>query len=293
MRLRRPQGGAGGAVIDLKQLWPGDVLLTTSDAVTSAFIRRATRSPYSHAVLHIGQGLVFESTPKGGIGFSVIDPFKAEGDPLVFEYQVFGRLTGATLAHVYRHKDIVALNPNGEVQAALQRAIHAQTLHHWGRDYSKLRQLGPTTRILSRVPRVRDWILDRAGELGADDGKLAPGAFCSQLIVEVLAAAGWDPLIKGRPQGTSPRDLADVGKSKLVRHPAAEVGPDALKPCDESQLKTWQAFASMHRVAVALNHHNRDNVRSAVLLGELQRKSEEATAQLKAAIADALQRGRK
>jgi hypothetical protein len=284
MRLRHSGDGTIGAVIDLKQLWPGDVLLMAADTATSAIIRKVTRSRYSHAALHIGRGLIFESTPSGGLGFAAIQPIKAEGDPLRYEFKVFGRVAGATLVHVYRHRDIAALNPEGPVKRAMQKAIFEQTQLHWGRDYAKLRQLGATTPLLSKLPRLKRWILDSAGAR-ADQGKLAPGAFCSQLIVEVLTSAGWPPLKSGRAQEASPQDLADNGKSFLQRQPQTETQPDPNQPCDQRELETWLTFASAHGVAIALNPEQKFNIHTSIQLHELQRRHAVALKQMLAAIA--------
>lgn len=51
--------------IDFSKLRKGDILLTTSNKPRSKVIRTATRSDISHAMLHVANGSVMDSTGDG------------------------------------------------------------------------------------------------------------------------------------------------------------------------------------------------------------------------------------
>lgn len=51
--------------INIKALEPGDIVLTTSDAIVSRVIRKTTRSQISHAMLCVDESSVIDATPEG------------------------------------------------------------------------------------------------------------------------------------------------------------------------------------------------------------------------------------
>src|SRR4051812_5245175 len=55
----------GGAAIGVQALQPGDILLSSANAMTSVGIRMLTLSPVSHASLYIGDEQVAEAVGEG------------------------------------------------------------------------------------------------------------------------------------------------------------------------------------------------------------------------------------
>ncbi|MGH1440793.1 MAG: hypothetical protein ACRBBR_11815 [Cellvibrionaceae bacterium] len=74
--------------LDLSLVEPADIILTTSDTMTSGGIRGITCGPFSHAILALKNGDCIEATPKSGVQIRSL-PFA---------------LRKASHAVLYRHK---------------------------------------------------------------------------------------------------------------------------------------------------------------------------------------------
>src|SRR6185295_6353373 len=55
----------GGQAIDAAALRPGDILLSSSNGMTSAGIRLMTAAPVSHASIYMGEGQIAEAVGEG------------------------------------------------------------------------------------------------------------------------------------------------------------------------------------------------------------------------------------
>ena len=224
--------------IDLEQLYPGDVLLSTSRALTSAAIRKVTGSPYSHAALHIGSGIIVESTSEDGIAFAALELFKAETDHRNRVYRIFATVPSAKVLHVYRHESLVETGLSLEQQLELSNRVHARVLDQWGKDYAPIESLGAATAFMDKAPRLKSQVLRTARKLGADKNKVVPGAFCSELVAQVLTDSGLPPLHAAVPPGrVSPAALVAPPNSRLVRQVQANCQPDPGKPNDDERLE--------------------------------------------------------
>lgn len=85
------RSGVGGWCIPPEELRPADIIISTSSAGISAFIRIATVSVVSHAALYIGDGMVIEAIGEG-----------------VSKRRLTNALADSKLAVVYRHPDVTS-----------------------------------------------------------------------------------------------------------------------------------------------------------------------------------------
>ncbi|MFV0679516.1 YiiX/YebB-like N1pC/P60 family cysteine hydrolase [Ottowia sp.] len=177
----------GGTAIAPADLRPGDILLSSTQALPSLGIRLLTLAPVSHASLYLGEGSIAEAVGEG----VRIRPVQAFID-------------GESAIAAFRHPGI------STTQAA---AIQAFAHQHAGKKYN-------TTGIVMQVPfsisrqscelpfipgTVRDACIRglAAIQLGAIDNDRF---FCSQLVLGAYQHAGL-PLTSADPRLVTPADL--------------------------------------------------------------------------------------
>lgn len=255
--------------VDLAQLVPGDVLLTTEATATSWAIRQVTRSLYSHAILYVGEGLIIDSSPKDGIAFGLLQLVKAERGASIDQDRLFATVPKAMRIHVFRHARLAGQALPLEDRLDLMHKLHSVLPDKWGRDYSLLESLAMATPLLGRVPGLKRAVLRTVGRLGADRDKRVPSDFCSELVANALADFGLPPL-KSWPQGDipSPQSFADPAVSHLVRVHAAEAMPDPARDHDTDALDAARQRQSLH-VSVRLNRCRKSQQHALAALNEV------------------------
>ena len=251
--------GVSPVLLDVTRLRVGDVLLTTQASLTSAFIRNVTWSDYSHILLHLGNGLVVESTPDKGVRMKTLELKKVEprqSNPAVGEnrYKVLVEVPDATLVHVFRHKSLAGERGDPE-EIELSQKIFMALQNRWGTDYSLLTALGHATTLLSSTPKLKHAILRTVGKLGPDKNKEVPGDFCSQLVGNIFGDLGLAPFnLYGPDELPSPGSFSDEEHNQMMKvHDVHDSGDDSI-PGDMERLKReLDIQRSQHINVVALN----------------------------------------
>jgi hypothetical protein len=256
-------------LVDVNRLYPGDVLLSTTRAMSSALIRSMTFSEYSHASLHLGAGVIIQSTSDEGVAFATLELVKAESNARLGVSRVWGRLPGATVLHVYRHESLTNLQLSFEQQDPLRTWLNEYVMtSYWGKDYARLATLASASPFLSFAPKAKTAVLNAVGRLGADVGKVAPGPFCSQLVAEVLSAAGIPAVPVDLPShGISPQTLVDPSHTNL-RRALTESAVDDSIPNDNERLESRRRVLQSS-VVTALNAYRRGQEHAKVRLEEV------------------------
>lgn len=198
-------------------LQPGDIILSSSYHPKDRIVVSATRKGnehrrYSHAAWVVSPSLWFESTHEG-TGFTSLRTGHVR-------WQAGERIRDVIDVSDHREMDVFRLpniDPsrfefnNPEFSAILDAVI--------GFEYPELAALAGTTEWLKRVPQLKRKLLNSVSPAAVN-----PGAFCSQLIVQIFDAAHEKGLVTEKvlkadlPSGNvSPNDLADLDISRLVR----------------------------------------------------------------------------
>jgi uncharacterized protein YycO len=192
--------GTGGISIDERMLQVGDLVLSTTGAVSSWIIRAGTGAPVSHSMVYIGDGQVVEAVAQGVVLRSLADA-----------------VSDATTAVAFRKP---GLTPE---QGAMVRDFVGQQV---GKPYNKMGivrqagyQLDRAVFCSGKTGEALDRCLNWVGHvnLGTSDDSTF---FCSELVVAAFANAG-APLTATPPNWTSPGDLAELrlsGRLSYVGH---------------------------------------------------------------------------
>ena len=180
--------GAGGQSVGEGALQMGDIIVSTTDHVSSHGIRFGTGSQVSHAKLYIGGGQVIEAVGQGTIMRSLAES-----------------LADDSLAVAFRYPGITS------EQQLMVRDFAGQQL---GKPYN---YLGIVRQALFQVERsncdalpddlaglCRNWVGGIVLGPGNDDT-----FFCSQLVLAAYANAGI-PLTPTPPVWSSPEDVAEL-----------------------------------------------------------------------------------
>jgi uncharacterized protein YycO len=181
--------GAGGLCIDTSALEIGDIILSTTDAASSGFIRFGTGSQVSHAMLFVGQGgQVIEAMGSGVRMMPLADA-----------------IAHATLAVAFRSPSLTD-DQKGQIADAAAGFI--------GLPYNKVgivRQVAFQihSRVCSLLPddaqeRCRNFV--GQFDLGTSNNSQF---FCSEMVLAAFQAAGC-PLTTTPPVWSSPEDLAQL-----------------------------------------------------------------------------------
>lgn len=179
--------GNGGQLVPLDQLRPGDIILSSADAVPSLGIRLLTLSPVSHASLYMGEQHVAEAVG-AGIRRRSLDELLAEESTVV----------------AFRHPGLQAGHT-----ALMQQFVQAQLGKKYNYAGVVLQAPFALERRVCELPlvpsQVRDFCIRgiAAIQLGVVHNDRF---FCSQFVLEAYRSAGL-PLTDADPRLISPADL--------------------------------------------------------------------------------------
>ncbi|TVP54432.1 MAG: hypothetical protein EA351_13195 [Gemmatimonadales bacterium] len=182
--------GPGGQSISVAALRPADIIVSTTDANVSRFIRFGTGSEVSHAMLYYG-------------GRSVVEAIQ----PGVVLRSLDNALADANLAVAYRRRGVPPEAANEIVQWA--RAQSGKPYDARGAVAHAPKPVivalgGLSGRHLARRERVRtDTANDRF--------------FCSQLVIRAFAEAGY-PIITGEQANKNPEQLVQAWGHGLLTY---------------------------------------------------------------------------
>jgi hypothetical protein len=177
----------GGLAIAAQALQPGDILLSSANAVTSVGIRMLTLSPVSHASLYIGDEQVAEAVGEGIRRRSVAALLAEESTVVAFRHP------GVQPEHLQKMRDFVVETVGTRynyVGVMLQAPFSIER---------RLCEL-PLTPSL-----VRDFCVQGVGAVQLGLGR-SDRFFCSQFVLEAYRRAGL-PLTEADPRFLSPADL--------------------------------------------------------------------------------------
>jgi hypothetical protein len=177
----------GGQTITAESLKPGDIILSSTNGVTSLGIRLLTVSPVSHAAIYLGDDTVAEAVGAGIRARSTAE-FVADESTIV----------------AFRHPD---LNP--EHAARMRSFVQSQVGKKYNTAGVVLQAPFTLQRQLCELPLVPSLIRDAcirgiaAIQLGAVQNDRF---FCSQFVLEAYRQAQL-PLTDADPRLVSPADL--------------------------------------------------------------------------------------
>lgn len=187
----------GGQSISDTDLYPGDIIVSTTMATISRAIRGATGSQVSHAMLYVGHGYVVEAVGGG-----------------VRRVKLEEAISDAILAVALRRRGLSANTANAVVSFVTSRV---------GLEYDILGIIGQAgyqldQSFLCKVMRVRDCTTRAARyNLWMEDDD---AFFCSELIAAAFEHVGF-PLVHARPSAVSPHTVVEAvssGRLDYVGH---------------------------------------------------------------------------
>ena len=177
----------GGALVTAQVLQPGDILLSSTQGMTSAGIRLVTLSPVSHAALYVGNDQVAEAVGEGIRRRAVPQVLAEESTVVAFRHP------GVEAQHVAR------------MLAFVQETL-GQKYNHLG---VMLQAPFTVNRRLCELPLtpslLRDFCVNGVGAVQLGLGR-SDRFFCSQFVLEAYRRAGL-PLTDTDPRLLSPADL--------------------------------------------------------------------------------------
>ncbi|MEM1411875.1 MAG: hypothetical protein AAGH19_05895 [Pseudomonadota bacterium] len=188
--------GMGGRSVDEQALQIGDVIVSTTPALISRVIRKATGSVVSHAIAYIGGGQVVEAIADGVVLRSLRQA-----------------LMEATLAAAYRKPGL------GLAQGLQIRDFLGQQL---GKPYDYSGIVGQAGFQLDRRVLCVEGTIDCVRRVGNNNMRLQrfDKFFCSELVAAAYRRAGV-PLTPEPPSWVSPDDIAKMrlsGNLEYVGH---------------------------------------------------------------------------
>ena len=177
----------GGVAVDAQALQPGDILLSSANAMTSVGIRMLTLSPVSHASLYVGNEQVAEAVGEGIRRRSVSALLEEESTVVAFRHP------GVRPEHLEKMRAFVQETVGTRynyVGVMLQAPFSVER---------RLCEL-PLTPAL-----VREFCMQGMGAVQLGLGR-SDRFFCSQFVLEAYRRAGL-PLTETDPRFLSPADL--------------------------------------------------------------------------------------
>ena len=183
--------GPGGQSISVSALKPADIIVSTTDAAISGFIRFGSGSEVSHAMLYYGGRSVVEAIQRGVVLRS-LDNALAE----------------ANLAVAYRRRGVPAQSARKIAQWA-----RAQS----GKPYDALGAAahGPVTIFAPATMKVPVHMLARRERARTDTAN--DRFFCSQLVIRAFAEAGY-PIVTGAYANKDPEQLVQAWGHGLLTY---------------------------------------------------------------------------
>lgn len=239
----------------------GDIILSSGYGLKDTFVVLATREnkperKYSHAAMVFAPGIWLESTGDGtGLTYFhqeyVSDDVSQKRVIDTDHYRTIDvfRLENAEFLCTEWHSD--------EFQAVLEGFV--------GFEYPSLDALAETTKWLAGTPRVKRSIM---AALTANRDIANPGAFCSQLVVDLFKALNDAGLMKGdllKHQSLghtiSPNDLADSDFSNLnLKTGIITTSPDVMIPKAKSQSILTESLSADNAFLVEMGNSFRANL---------------------------------
>ena len=177
----------GGQSITSAALQPGDIILSSTNGITSLGIRAVTVSPVSHAALYLGDDTIAEAVGAGIRVRSTADFAADESTIVAFRYP------GITPAHTNAMRTFAQAQVGKKYNTA---GVVLQAPFTLQRQFCEL----PLVPSLVRDACIRGIA---AIQLGASKNDRF---FCSQLVLEAYRHAGL-PLTNADPRLVSPADL--------------------------------------------------------------------------------------
>jgi hypothetical protein len=193
----------GGMSVDARSLRPGDIILSSSNGISSVGIRLLTLAPVSHASIYVGDLRVAEAVGEGIRERTLAQLLEEEATVVAFRHPAFqpehGQRMGAFvqqhLGHKYNFVGVMLQAP-----FSIERRVCELPL----------------------VPSpVRDFCLQGVAAVQLGMGR-NDQFFCSQFVLEAYRRAGL-PLTDADPRLVSPGDLlhmreGDVPSVRIHQH---------------------------------------------------------------------------
>lgn len=182
-----PKSG-GGVCIDQRALQSADIIVATTDAPASRFIRYATFSAVSHALLYAGNGRVIEAVGEGVRDTSLAEAIKED-----------------ILAVAYRHKQMTPT-----AAETILRFARSQVGKSY--DYSGAAAAGlhNNTGLCVALLGVIGCSVARGIRWEQPDR-----FFCSELVLAAYKAAGLY-VVDGNPSNAAPDDIASASSTGIL-----------------------------------------------------------------------------
>jgi hypothetical protein len=203
--------GIGGQSIGMSALEIGDIILSTTDHITSTVIRVGSGSQVSHAMMYVGQGGQVVEAVGGGVRLI----------PLA------DAIADATVAVAFRVPGLTGDQ---------KQIIADKVATYIGRDYDYIGVVRQGAfqihrRVCSVLPdSARQNCENWSGRIDLGRGS-STDFFCSQLVIQAFADAGM-PLTSRSANWNSPQDVADLyfrdGALAYVGHLKAPVASKSL-----------------------------------------------------------------
>jgi len=206
--------GNGGMSVDAQSLRPGDIILSSSNGISSVGIRLLTLSPVSHASIYVGNQQVAEAVGEGIRQRTVEELLQEESTVVAFRHP------GVTAEHAERMVSFVQQQIGGRynfVGVMLQAPFSIE-------------------RRVCEVPLVppplRDFCVQGVGAVQLGMGR-NDQFFCSQFVLEAYRRAGL-PLTDADPRLVSPGDLLHMREGDVpsvrIHQPLRYVGHLKFQP---------------------------------------------------------------
>lgn len=179
--------GVGGMTLIKSELKPGDVLVSTTSALTSKLINLATGSKVSHAMIYTGDGNIIEAIGDG-----------------VIKRTLTQAIAESYLCVAYRHKNMS--------KAQAQQIV--QIVNKWvGKKYDYLGTLFTDSSNSVKLLKYSFCLINPAicSDLSNANSKTPPRDkfFCSELVLTAYKDAGM-PLTKEDPSKGSPNQIVNA-----------------------------------------------------------------------------------
>jgi hypothetical protein len=211
-------GELGSVCLDLTQVLPGDILLTTSHGLPALVIRTLTHGDYSHVSLIVSSTTILEADDQG-IRHKRLVCHRATGEVPVNQ-RVLSRLARSVTSAVVLRKPGFAdmLGSKGIDLEAMTRPILSQVYAHFSALAETIHDAPLVKEAARAIGEAIDWAHHRDSE---------PGLFCSQMVASIYAAILGESLVSGlEPQQFSPNTFLSLGWNLV---------PDAITAIDEEK----------------------------------------------------------
>ena len=180
----------GGVCIDSAALESADIIVATTEAASSHFIRYSTLSDVSHALLYAGSGRVIEAVGEGVRDTSLGEAVKDD-----------------ILAVAYRHKQMTPAAAQKIIQFARKQVGKSY-------DYAGAAAAGlhNNTGLCVVLLGVIGCPIARAVKWEQPDR-----FFCSELVLAAYKAAGLS-VVNGNPSNAAPDDIVSAYSAGILRY---------------------------------------------------------------------------